>query len=97
VSAARIGNFLITAGPGELFSNLTNTIKEKHPHGIAMPLAVTNDGLGYIMQEFESDHPARQGAGFVGQVVEYEDAYSIDHCIGEATLEHTLQLLDALK
>jgi hypothetical protein len=60
-------------------------------------LGITNDGLGYIMQSFETDHVARQGVGFVnGPFSEYEDAYSIDHCIGDATLEYTLNLLGSL-
>ena len=96
VSAAKIGSLWITGGPGELFSNMTNTIKEKNPTGVTLPLAVTNDGLGYIMQSFETDHAGRQGLGFVGEVVEYEDAYSIDHCFGDAVLEHTLSLLGSL-
>jgi hypothetical protein len=58
-----------------------------------MPLALVNDGLGYIMQSFETDHLGRQGLGFAGGVVEYEDAYSIDHCFGDFALEATLGLL----
>ena len=95
VSAAKIGNLWITGGPGELFSNYTNTVKEKNPHGVTLPLALVNDGLGYIMQSFETDHAGRQGLGFAGVVVEYEDAYSIDHCFGDAALEATLILLGA--
>ena len=94
-SAARIGSLWVTGGPGELFSNLTNTIKEKNPDGITMPLALVNDALGYIMQSFETDHLGRQGAGFGGSPVgiEYEDAYSIDHCFGDMVLEVTLKML----
>lgn len=93
VSAARIGDLLITGAPGEIFSNLSNTIKEKSPGGVTLPLALVNDGLGYIMQSFETDHAGRQGLGFVGEVVEYEDAFSIDHCFGDMTLEATLLLI----
>jgi hypothetical protein len=97
VSAAKVGDLWITGGPGELFSNLTNTIKEKNPTGVTLPLGITNDGLGYIMQSFETDHAGRQGVGFVGgPLSEYEDAYSIDHCIGDATLEYTLNLLGSI-
>ena len=97
VSAAKIGNLWITGGPGEVFSNLTNTIEEKNPNGITLALGLANDGLGYIIQEFETDHVGRQGTGFVGgPIAEYEDAYSIDHCFGDATLEYTLQLLEEL-
>jgi hypothetical protein len=95
VSVARIGtgngNLLITGGPGELFSNLTNTIKEKNSNGVTFPLSLVNDGLGYIMQSFETDHLARQAVGFAnGPLSEYEDAYSIDACFGDHVLEQTL-------
>ncbi|MDQ3964188.1 MAG: thrombospondin type 3 repeat-containing protein [Actinomycetota bacterium] len=97
VSAAKIGSLWITGGPGELFSNITNTIKEKNPNGVTMPLALVNDALGYIMQSFETDHLGRQGLGFSTAVtqsgIEYEDAYSIDHCFGDMVLEETLKLM----
>ncbi|MFN2543185.1 MAG: hypothetical protein ABR600_01250 [Actinomycetota bacterium] len=96
VSAARIGSLLITGGPGELFSNVTNTIEEQNPNGITMALSLVNDGLGYIMQSFETDHVGRQVVGFVGQVAEYEDAYSIDACFGDQVLEQTLALTSQL-
>jgi hypothetical protein len=101
VSAAKVGSLWITGGPGELFSNLTNTIEERNPNGVTLALGLVNDGLGYIVQSFETDHAGRQGAGFVGSangvgVAEYEDAYSIDHCIGDATLEKTISLLGTL-
>ena len=98
VSAAKIGSLWITGGPGEVFSNLTNTIEERNPNGITLALGLVNDGLGYIVQEFETDYIGRQGTGFVGgPLAEYEDAYSIDHCIGDATIEYTIQLLDSLR
>jgi hypothetical protein len=91
VSVAKIGNLLITGGPGELFSNLTNTIKEQYRDGISFPLSLVNDGLGYIMQSIETDHVGRQAVGFVnGPLSEYEDAYSIDACFGDQVLEQTL-------
>jgi hypothetical protein len=98
VSVARIGpivgGVLITGGPGELFSNYTNTIKEKNPRGVTLPLSMVNDGLGYIMQSIETDHVARQAVGFVnGPLSEYEDAYSIDACFGDHALERTLALM----
>ncbi|HEX2057859.1 MAG TPA: hypothetical protein VHI71_05770 [Actinomycetota bacterium] len=101
VSAAKIGSLWITGGPGELFSNLTNTIEERNPNGVTLALGLVNDGLGYIVQSFETDHVGRQGVGFAGSagpvgLSEYEDAYSIDHCFGDATLEHTIRLLGAL-
>ncbi len=97
VSAAKIGSLWITGGPGELFSNLTNSIKERNPNGVTMPLGLVNDGLGYIIQSFETDHAGRQAVGFVGDpLAEYEDAYSIDHCFGDAVLEYTIGLLGGL-
>ncbi len=113
VSAAKIGTLWITGGPGELFSNLTNTIEERNTQGVTLALGLVNDGLGYIVQSFETDHVGRQGAGFVGTtdarpvpgqpaplppvgVAEYEDAYSIDHCFGDAVLEKTIALLGTL-
>jgi hypothetical protein len=101
VSAAKIGSLWITGGPGELFSNLTNSIEERNPTGVTLALGLVNDGLGYIMQSFETDHVGRQGTGFVGGIgpagiAEYEDAYSIDHCFGDAVLEKTIGLLDGL-
>jgi hypothetical protein len=101
VSAAKIGSLWITGGPGELFANLTNTIEERNPNGVTLALGLVNDGLGYIIQSFETDHVGRQGVGFAGKagpvgLSEYEDAYSIDHCFGDATLEQTLRLLGRL-
>jgi hypothetical protein len=101
VSAAKIGSMWITGGPGELFSNITNSIEERNPNGVTLALGLVNDGLGYIVQSFETDHLGRQGSGFVGNagpvgVAEYEDAYSIDHCFGDAVLENTIRLLGGL-
>lgn len=95
VSAARVGDLTVTASPGEIFANISNTLAEKAP-GKTLALAQANDGLGYLMQSFETDHAGRQGVGFVGEVAEYEDAYSIDHCFGEMALETTLQLMGSL-
>ena len=101
VSAVKVGSLWITGGPGELFSNLTNTIEERNPGGVTLALGLVNDGLGYIVQSFETDHVGRQGVGFVGNnggagLAEYEDAYSIDHCFGDAVLEKTIRLLGSL-
>ena len=97
VSAAKIGSVWITGAPGEVFSNLTNTIKERNPNGVTLPLAQVNDGLGYIMQFFETDHAGRQVLGFVGDpLAEYEDAYSIDACFGEKVLETSIGLLGGM-
>ncbi len=96
-SAIRIGDGLaITTGPGELFSNLTNTIKEKSPAAVTLPMAQAGDALGYIPQSFELNPAGQQGAGFVAggvAVVNYEDSYAIDRCFGDMVLETTLGLL----
>lgn len=96
-SAIRIGDQLaITTGPGELFSNLTNTIKEKSPTRVTLPLSQANDALGYIPQSFEMSPVGQQGAGFVAGgflIVNYEDSYAIDRCFGDMVLETTLDLL----
>ena len=101
MSAVKVGSLWITGGPGELFANLTNTIEERNPGGVTLALGLVNDGLGYIVQSFETDHVGRQGVGFAGSagpvgLSEYEDAYSIDHCFGDAVLENTIRLLGAL-
>lgn len=94
----RLGDDLaITTGPGELFSNLTNTIIEKSPARVTMPLSQANDALGYIPQSFELHPIGQQGLGFFAGgylIVNYEDSYAIDRCFGDATLEKTLELLD---
>lgn len=98
VNAARIGPLLITGAPGEIFSNISNTIKEQNPGGVTMPLGMVNDALGYIIQSFEADAGGRQGAGFFATDAgfEYEDAYAIDGCFGDQVLENTLGLLGQL-
>ena len=97
VSAAKVGSLWVTGGPGELFSNFTNTLEERNPNGVTMALSMANDALGYLVQSFETDNVARQGVGFAnGPASEYEDAYSLDHCIGDAALEYTIELLGSL-
>ena len=96
--AIRIGDDLaITTGPGELFANLTNTIKERSPAAVTMPLAQANDALGYIPQSFEMSPVGQQGLGFFAGgylIVNYEDSYAIDRCFGDAVLENTIALLE---
>lgn len=105
VSAVRIGDELaITAGPGELFANLTNTLKERatfgveegRPKVVTLPLSNANDGLGYIMQAFETDHAGRQVLGFTDAPAEYEDAFGLDACFGDMVVESTIDLLKEL-
>jgi hypothetical protein len=101
VTAAKVGNLWITAAPGEIFSNYANTIVERNSRlgspVTAMAIGQANDALGYMPQDFESDHKSRQGGGFVGgDIFDYEDAYSIDGCFGEMALISTLELLSGL-
>jgi len=91
---------VITTGPGELFSNLTNTLKEKAPDRVVFPLAQINDSLGYMPQSFEHSPVGHQGLGFVvgGYVfVNYEDSYAIDRCVGDMVLETTLGLMSQVR
>ncbi|MEX2290418.1 MAG: hypothetical protein WD794_08860 [Mycobacteriales bacterium] len=101
VSAARIGNdIVLTAAPGEVFANYTNTVKEKNTGRITFPLAQTNDALGYMPQSFEIHPVGQQGLGFFAGgyfFVNYEDSYAIDRCTGDLLLEETLKLLSAVK
>jgi hypothetical protein len=99
-TAVKIGDDIeITASPGEVFSNLTNTLKEKNPNGLTFPIAQANDALGYMPQSFEMNQVGQQGLGFAfgGYLfVNYEDSYAIDKCTGDAVLEYTLDLLGGL-
>ena len=101
VTVAKLGNdVVLTTGPGEEFSNLSNTIKEKNAGKIVFPLSQSNDALGYMPQSFEINPVGQQGLGFAfgGYVfVNYEDSYAIDRCIGDNALETTLTALTALK
>lgn len=96
-AALRLGDDLaITTGPGELFSNLTNTIIEKSPARVTMPLAQANDAIGYMPQSFELNPVGQQGLGFFAGgflIVNYEDSYAIDRCFGDMALETILGLL----
>ena len=101
VSAARIGDDLIfSAAPGEVFSNFTNTVKEKNAGRIVFPMAQSNDALGYMPQDFEINVIGQQGLGFAAGgylFINYEDSYSVDHCVGDLVLEKTLDMLSAIK
>jgi hypothetical protein len=96
-SAIRIGDALaITAAPGEVFANLTNTLKEQSGAAVTLPLGQANDALGYMPQQFELNEVGQQGLGFAVSgvaVVNYEDSYAIDRCVGDMVLEETIGLL----
>jgi hypothetical protein len=102
-SAARIGPELaLTAAPGEVFSNNTNTVKENSGAAITFPLAQANDALGYMPQSFELSPVGQQGLGFADPLtgyagINYEDSYAIDRCFGDMTLETQLSMLGNLK
>jgi hypothetical protein len=101
-SAARIGDELaVTAAPGEIFSNLSNTLKEQSRAAVTLPLGQANDALGYMPQSFELNPAGQQGLGFAGELqgyafVNYEDAYAIDRCFGDKALETSIDLLNGL-
>ena len=63
-----------------------------------MPLAQANDALGYMPQSFELNPVGQQGLGFVAGacpvIVNYEDSYAIDRCVGDMVLETSIGLLD---
>lgn len=100
-TAARIGSdIILTAAPGEVFANYTNTVREKNAGRITFPLAQANDALGYMPQSFEINPVGQQGLGFAagGYVfINYEDSYAIDRCTGDLMLEETLKLLATVK
>ena len=100
-SAARIGDqFALSAAPGEVFANLTNAVKDESGAVVTMPLAQANDALGYMPQNFEMSPIGQQGLGFVAGgvlIVNYEDSYSIDRCVGDMVLETTIDLLEQIK
>ena len=100
VTVAKLGADLVfTTAPGEVFSNATNTIKEKSTSTIVLPFAQTNDSLGYMPQSFEINPVGEQGLGFAfgGYLfVNYEDSYAIDKCVGDGILEKTLAMMSAL-
>jgi len=101
ITAAKLGDdVVITTAPGEVFSNATNTIKEKSTTAVVFPFAQSNDALGYMPQSFEINPVGQQGLGFAfgGYVfVNYEDSYAVDRCIGDGILETTLKMVSDLK
>ena len=100
-TAWRIGDELaMTASPGEIFSNVSNTLKEKSGAAVTIPMGQANDALGYMPQQFELNEVGQQGLGFAigGAIfVNYEDSYAIDRCVGDMVLETTIGLLDSIR
>jgi hypothetical protein len=101
INAARVGNLWFTGAPGEIFSNYSNTVKERTAGNetiATFPLGMANDAMGYIIQSIETFDESRTGLGFSGQkAFEYEDAYSIDRCFGDMALETTLRMIEGLR
>jgi hypothetical protein len=51
-------------------------------------------------QSFELSPVGQQGLGFVAGgvlIVNYEDSYSIDRCVGDKVLETSIELLNSLR
>ncbi len=96
-TALRFGqDFALTTAPGEVFSNVTNTIKEQGRATVTMPVAQANDALGYMPQQFELNEANQTGLGFVAGgvlIVNYEDSYAVDRCVGDMALETIVGLL----
>ncbi|HEX7167024.1 MAG TPA: hypothetical protein VF230_08595 [Acidimicrobiales bacterium] len=111
--AHRIGNVVIAFGPGELFSNLTEVVKEEVDWTAqTIVLGQTNDALGYIIQSFEYDTAANVPSHYGPETVpgeikdaapagvagaEYEEVFSIDRCMGDHVLEVLMRTTRALR
>ncbi len=99
-TAARIGNlFALSAAPGEIFANVSNTIKENSGAVVTMPIGQANDALGYMPQSFELHPVGQQGLGFAAGgfvFVNYEDSYAVDRCLGDKVLEETIRLFGTI-
>jgi hypothetical protein len=88
MGAYKVGDVVLTYGPGEMFSNMTAAVKDElDASRQAMVVSLANDELGYLIQSFEFDLAGQQGLGFVGGIVEYEEAFSLDHCFGDRVTE----------
>lgn len=90
--AHRIGGLLIAFAPGEIFSNISEVVKEKSDGAVhTLVFGQTNDALGYIIQSFEFDYQGGVVTEYGTQTGEYEEVFSIDHCFGDHVLETMLQ------
>lgn len=88
----RIGDFALMFGSGELFSNLTASVKDAlWRANQVMVASLANDELGYLIQSFEFEEEGQQGTGFFGEVVEYEEAFGIDRCFGDRVVEGLIE------
>lgn len=90
--AHRIGELLIAFGPGEIFSNIAEVVKERADNSvITMVLGQSNDALGYIIQSFEYDYAGNAVTEYGTTTGEYEEVFAIDHCFGDHVLETMLE------
>jgi len=95
--AHRIGELEIAFAPGEIFSNIAEVVKEKTDRSaVTMVLGQTNDALGYIIQSFEYDDSANAVTQYGTQTGEYEEVFSIDHCMGDHVLQSLLTASETL-
>ena len=89
--AHRIGEFVVAFGPGELFSNITEAVKEHIDRtAVTMVLGQTNDALGYIIQSFEFDRSTNVVTHYGAGTSHYEEVFSLDHCLGDHILDTLL-------
>lgn len=89
--AHRIGGLEIAFAPGEIFSNISETVKEKSKGSLnTMVLGQANDALGYIIQSFEYDTQANVATEYGSQTGEYEEVFAMDRCFGDHVLDAML-------
>lgn len=91
--AHRLGELIIAFAPGEIFSNISEVVKERADRSaVTMVLGQANDALGYIIQSFEFDTAGAGAAGEYGtQHGEYEEVFAIDRCFGDHVLQTILE------
>jgi len=97
VGAHRIGEMLVAFAPGEIFSNISEVIKERADRSVVtMVMGQANDALGYIIQSYEYDMQGNFVTEYATGTGEYEEVFSVDRCIGDHVLEAMLESTAAL-
>jgi hypothetical protein len=95
--AHRIGDLQIAFAPGELFGTMAEVVKERADRAATtMVLGQSNDALGYLIQSFEFDLQGNAATEYGTQTGEYEEVFSLDHCLGDHVLETMLEATDSL-
>ena len=99
IAAYKIGELNVVTAPGELFGTMANVVKSKarsnaFDGGQTMVFGQTNDSLGYIIQDFETD-PAG-GVTSNAKLGEYEEEFMLDRCFGDHVLQAQLDLAKSL-